>query len=152
MKPSEAAKVLTYVAAFNGRTVGKTDAMAWADALHPDVTYEDAKTAVAQHFAESTDWCMPAHINQRVKTIWRERVDAIGGAVPPPPDSIADRPGHCYSEWHQVFLRAVKIGATPEEADQQACAAVQITRAPNDPLRSLSWRRAQREQQQLGAA
>lgn len=152
MKPSEAAKVLAYIAAFNGRTVGKTDAMAWADALHPEITLADARTAVAEHFAETTDWCMPAHINRRVKNLWSRRLEAVGiyGHLPATlaPDSLRDDP-YGRQTWVLAYRRCLQAGYTEADADAQACTEAGTTRAPDDPLRSLNWHREQ--QLQIGA-
>lgn len=61
MKPSDAARILAVAAAFDRRTVGETDAQAWADALD-ELDPRLCAAAVRQHYRHSTDWVMPAHV------------------------------------------------------------------------------------------
>lgn len=75
MNLSETARLLATIAAFNNRTVGEHDVMAWQSVLS-DVALADAEEAVRRHFAESTDWMMPAHVRHLVRDIARERVVA----------------------------------------------------------------------------
>lgn len=85
MNRAEAAKLLSFVSAYDRRTIGEADALAWADALH-DVDYSDAAQAVREHFRESRDWLMPADVRKRVKATREERlartpVDAPAGEL-----------------------------------------------------------------------
>lgn len=61
MTPAEAAVLLAIATSFDRRTVGKSDAQAWAAAL-PTITFAEAKDAAVEHYANSTAWLMPAHI------------------------------------------------------------------------------------------
>ena len=58
-------------AAFDRRTVGEADAIAWADALG-GLNPSDCAQVIRDHYAESTDWLMPAHVRQGVKRIRAE--------------------------------------------------------------------------------
>lgn len=89
MNPSEAAELLGVAATFDRRTVGESDAVAWAAALH-DITLDDAKRAVVEHYRESREWIMPADVRRRVKAAREARM--ARHAVPPPPPELADRP------------------------------------------------------------
>jgi hypothetical protein len=67
MTPSEAAEILTVAAAFDSRTVGESDAIAWSLALaHLDP--DACRRAVITHYASETDRVMPAHIRRLVAT------------------------------------------------------------------------------------
>lgn len=72
MNLSETAELLTMISAFNNRTIGEGDVNAWQSVLN-DVALDDAREAVRRHFAEQTDWMMPAHVRRIVRDIERER-------------------------------------------------------------------------------
>lgn len=72
MNLTEAAVVLAKAAAFDRRTVGDTDILAWHDALS-DLPTADCLTAVTEHYRESTDWLMPAHIRRIANDLDRAR-------------------------------------------------------------------------------
>lgn len=74
MTRTEAALALAYAAAFDRRTVGVTDAEAWAEALS-GISLDDAKAAIAEHYGASTDYLMPAHIRAIVKAKRAARPD-----------------------------------------------------------------------------
>lgn len=88
MTPAETAKVLAKASAYDQRTVGQTDVLAWHEALR-DLGYDDAMAAVAKHYAHSTDRIMPAHIrrlvvaarNARYRPLEDEILPAIEGRV-----------------------------------------------------------------------
>lgn len=63
--------LLTLMAAYDGRTVGKSDVRTWADAAERGSwTVEQAAEAVKAHYAESPEWIKPGHVTQRIR---RER-------------------------------------------------------------------------------
>lgn len=66
--PSDAAKLLGVAAAFDRRTVGEAEAIAWADALH-DLDPNDCQLAIRSHYHDSAVFVMPSHVRQRVKAI-----------------------------------------------------------------------------------
>lgn len=72
MNLPETARLLTMIAAFNNRTIGEADVIAWQSVL-PDVPLEDAEEAVRRHYAENTEWLMPAHVRRLVRDIRTER-------------------------------------------------------------------------------
>lgn len=82
MNASEAAILLGVCAAYDRRTVGEIDAMAWAEAL-ADIRLDDAKIAVVHHYRDSDRWIMPAHVRQIVKDHRRAR---LAHEVMPAPD------------------------------------------------------------------
>jgi transcription elongation GreA/GreB family factor len=49
--------------------------MAWAEALDTGITPEDARRAITEHYATSTEWLKPAHINRRCAEYRRVRAE-----------------------------------------------------------------------------
>jgi hypothetical protein len=78
MNRTEAGVLLSVAAAFDSRTIGEADAMAWSAAL-ADTSFDDARDAVIAHYADFTDRVMPAHIKTRVRVARRERVTIAPG-------------------------------------------------------------------------
>lgn len=106
MTPAEAAELLGYCAAYDRRTLSKLDAQAWAAAL-PDITLDDARQAVVQHYATETAWLMPAHVRQLVKTMRRNRLDR--DALPPPPPELTDDQ-RAYKAWMDEQIERIADG------------------------------------------
>lgn len=75
MNLSETARLLGAMAAFDRRTVGDADVIAW-QAVMDDIPFADALTAVKHHYSEGEAWLMPVHIRQSVKAMQEERRDA----------------------------------------------------------------------------
>lgn len=75
MTPADAAELLTLCAAFDRRTVGEADARAWAAALHAIPLDDDARAAVAAHYADTDRWITPAHVLQQRRKIRTDRLD-----------------------------------------------------------------------------
>lgn len=65
MTPAETAELLGLCAAFDRRTIGKTDVLAWQTIL-ADINADAARQAVTTHYATETRWIMPADIRQHV--------------------------------------------------------------------------------------
>ena len=72
MTPGDAAKILAKAAVYDRREIGKTEILAWAEALQ-GIELDEALKAVTNHYATSTKWLMPAHIREGVKTLRIER-------------------------------------------------------------------------------
>jgi len=60
---TETSRLLTYVAAVDGRRVDDATVIAWHDILG-DLQMADCQQAVRRHFAGSKDWLMPAHVRE----------------------------------------------------------------------------------------
>lgn len=92
MTPSEAAKLLAAVAAFDKRTIGEVDARAWAAALHDIPLDDDAFTAVARYFGtppkdgEARRWLEPHHVKTMRRKIREERIEAANAFYDGNPD------------------------------------------------------------------
>lgn len=74
MNLQETAVLLALAASFDRRNIGEADVRAWHQVL-ADVDLDDAKTAVTDHYGQTTDWLMPAHIRTRVKALRAARID-----------------------------------------------------------------------------
>lgn len=66
MNHDDVGRLLAYAAAFDKRTVGRSDVLAWHDAIG-DLDYEPAKLAVRNWYRENDGWVMPAHIRRAVR-------------------------------------------------------------------------------------
>jgi hypothetical protein len=62
MTPSQTAELLTFCAAFDRRTIGKADVLAW-HAVLGDIDPDEARNAVTAHYRDQTRWIMPAEAN-----------------------------------------------------------------------------------------
>jgi hypothetical protein len=70
MKRSEAARLLTFAAAFDNRKIDEEDdaaARAWADVLD-GLTFEACFEAIRTHYRTETAFIMPAHIRRLAST------------------------------------------------------------------------------------
>lgn len=82
----DAARLLALAAAFDRRTVGEEDAIAWSDVL-ADLDAEDCAKAIRDHYRDQTAWIMPAHIRTAVR---RARAERITREPEPVPDADPD--------------------------------------------------------------
>lgn len=72
MTPSEVARVLTKAAAYDSRTIGEADVLAWHEVLS-EVDLADGLAAVALHYAEHTERLMPAHVRRIANQLAKDR-------------------------------------------------------------------------------
>lgn len=84
MTRDEVVDLLTLISARDNRNIGQITVMAWVGDVG-DLDFDDAARAVGEHFRESTDWLMPAHIRRIVKRLRDERLANSDLAIPPPP-------------------------------------------------------------------
>ena len=84
MMKSEVAKLLAFCAAYDQRTIGKSDVEAWAEAIEspwvPNIDLDEAQSAVVAHYRESSQRINVADVLKRVKT---ERADRLSRGIPP---------------------------------------------------------------------
>ena len=66
MTPEETGKLLATCAAYDRRTVGEMDVIAWFKALG-DLPYDVCDAAAVAHYRHSRDWIMPADIRAAIK-------------------------------------------------------------------------------------
>lgn len=72
MTPIDVSRVLAKAAAFDRRTVGEVEVLAWLEAIG-DLDVDDALAAVTAHYRESNDWLTPSHILKLVTEMDRDR-------------------------------------------------------------------------------
>ncbi|WP_073793147.1 zinc finger domain-containing protein [Streptomyces uncialis] len=78
MIPSQTAELLSFAAAFDRRTIGEADVLAWQTVL-ADIDFNAARQAVTAHYATETRWIMPADIRQAVRRHRSATADSIHG-------------------------------------------------------------------------
>ncbi|MDX3214544.1 hypothetical protein PV318_03160 [Streptomyces sp. ME02-6991-2B] len=121
MTPADAAELLTLAAAFDRRTIGEADALAWGAALHSVPLDDDTRAAVARHYAETDRWITPAHVITQRRKIRAARIDAAnvfydGRPDETPAEGIARK---------RAMTAAVASGQVPPQTVRQA-----VTTAP----------------------
>jgi hypothetical protein len=135
MTPQEAAKVLAKAAAYDNRQPNEAAVLAWSEALDRDLPLADALRIVSEHYQDERAWIMPADINRRWRTLGKTRLaEAERLGLPEAPDDIADDP-QAWITWKRTQIRAIKAGASPEQAETSAARA--IRHAPTRERREL---------------
>lgn len=117
-----AAAVLAKAAIFDQRKLGSEEearlkVAAWAEALHPDTTHDDAVCAVSEHYASTRDWLMPADVNRLTAGYRAKRLKGV--VIPLPPPGLADRP-RAELAWEAAYRTAIATGATTAQAQDLA--------------------------------
>jgi hypothetical protein len=72
MTPEDVIDVLSFASAYDGRTVGQVDVMAWSKVIG-GYERDDALEAVARHFTESRERVMPADVIRHIRGVRDER-------------------------------------------------------------------------------
>lgn len=90
MTPGDTARVLAKAAAYDQRTIGEADVLAWHDAIG-DLDFADAMAAVTRHYRDHIERMMPAHVRKAVAEIRAGRRPAIAAPEANPPDWPAVR-------------------------------------------------------------
>lgn len=139
MTLAEVVDLLTEAARFDRRTIGKAEAKAW-HAVVGDLSLDDALAAVRAHYAETSDWLMPAHVRKGVKAMRRDRLERQVMPAPAPEltdDSVRYRETLAASirsiaDGRQVRRAIAPAGPSGPPADQaEALKAKPGTPAPN---------------------
>lgn len=82
-------KILACAAAFDNRTIGTADILAWWRVIG-HLAPGEAEDAIIAHYSESVDRIMPGHILARVKKIHADRLARTPDALPDAdPDDVA---------------------------------------------------------------
>lgn len=125
MTPQEAAKVLAKASAYDNRQPNEVAPIAWSEALDRDLPLADALRIVSEHYRDERAWIMPADINRRWRTLGKTRLaEAERLGLPEAPDDIADDP-QAWITWKRTQIRAIKAGATHEQAEALAARAIE---------------------------
>ncbi|MGP6175391.1 hypothetical protein [Corynebacterium sp. A21] len=91
MTREEVTLFLAQIQAVDNRTITAETVTAWHDAAtRQKWTMDYAVEGMRRHFSESTDWLMPGHITQRIRTIRRDQQPPLK-ALPAAPESASDR-------------------------------------------------------------
>lgn len=112
----ETAGILAMISALDGRKAfGDIDAKAW-HAVIGDLTFDDCREAVIEHYGESAHPLMPADIRARVKKVRKARIGSKVAPIPPIDANDVER----YMAWEQAWYRGVGDGLTDDEAERYA--------------------------------
>jgi hypothetical protein len=114
------------MASFDRRTVGDGDVIAW-QAVLSDAAFEDALEAVKQHYAEQTEWMMPAHVRRAVRDMVGQREAAARHTGWAPGQAGVPK-----DEAMPVDLRPVDPGARLALSDLPAAVADLVARVRAD--------------------
>ncbi|MEV5673485.1 hypothetical protein AB0L28_32530 [Streptomyces sp. NPDC052503] len=128
MTPADAAELLTLAAAFDRRTVGEADARAWAAALNAMPLDDDARAAVARHYAETDRWLTPAHVRQQRAKIRADRISTANVYY----DGIAGETGAESIARRRALERAVGDGRIGPQSTMQALGLAAGNTAPRE--------------------
>ncbi|MGA5354021.1 zinc finger domain-containing protein [Streptomyces thermodiastaticus] len=129
MTPADAAELLTLAAAFDRRTVGEADARAWAAALHAIPLDDDARAAVARHYAETDRWLTPAHVLKHRAAIRADRLARANVFDDGRPDETAEQ----YLARRRALTAAIADGRLAPQTARQGVGA-----APSSAPRALT--------------
>lgn len=87
MTKTEVAMLLTMAAAFDRRTIGDADVLAWHQILER-VVFEDAKQAIVDHYGSTRDWLMPVDVLTAVKRMRKDRLSSVELVPDADPDDV----------------------------------------------------------------
>lgn len=121
MTPDQTKAVLAKCAAYDQRTVGHTDVLAWHDAIG-DLDYTDALTAVTRYYRDNRDRIYPADVRQQVLAIRNDRAQTQPHEIRALPsrfeaDAIRDQ------RVRENVARLAEAWSTPTEASGDPHAA-----------------------------
>ena len=111
MKESEAAMLLMKCAAYDQRTIGEADALAWAEVLG-DIRLVDALKVVQRHYAASRDRIMPFDVRAGVRVLREARL--AEAPEPIPPHELLDDPD-AYKAWMRQARSRIADGDHVEQ-------------------------------------
>jgi hypothetical protein len=109
MTRDEVIDLLSLAAAFDRRKPDGASADAWHLAVG-DLSFDDAKLAVVDHYRESSEWLMPAHVRGSVKALRLARQQDSPMLGRPPAD-----PGE-YAEWLKAERKRIADGTPAPRA------------------------------------
>lgn len=126
MNKMEIARLLTAIAALDNRKVLEETVEAWYAVLH-SYPYSDAAEAVRQHFEDSTEYLMPAHIKQGIKRT-REARNPSNDTTPGGYKALSAAPGFPpmpanFQAMSDAWNDPVRFAAECAKYDEQLIAA-----------------------------
>lgn len=111
MNLQEVAKLLTFMALLDKRTLGEADVEAWAMVLPDGMLLADALEGVKAHHRETREYITPHDVIKRSITAASKRVRSAG-EPDYPPELTWDQE----RQWHRLWIELVHSGQTPEDA------------------------------------
>lgn len=121
----EAAALLAHAAGYDNRKPDAHAARAWAEALS-DIDFQDALTAIANHYGSSREWIMPSDVRAGVRAIENQRLSNLPNLYElEPPESVTalidddEAFNAAYLEWIQSQARRARKGEPLETGPQQ---------------------------------
>lgn len=119
MSESDAVRLLAIIAAYDRRHVEKSTVAAWHSALSLErVSFDDAKAAVIEHFANDPAYLMPVHVVRGARRA-RERREVEARrqrALNPPPRKVGEpRPAN-----YDDLVREAAAKARAERASRDS--------------------------------
>lgn len=102
MTPEQTVTVLAKCAAFDRRTVGRADVLAWHEVLS-DLDFAVALEAVKRWYTNNRDWIMPSDVRALAVEIRRERHRDALDAPPTDTGPLTDRSAEI-----QAFIAGVR--------------------------------------------
>lgn len=107
MDATDTAKLLSLASGIDNRTFTPETAMLWAETLDRHITLDQASRAVIEHFGNSSEYLMPAHVNMIVRTEARREAPDLTSIVPP--RELADTPPREIA-WKRAYADALHDG------------------------------------------
>lgn len=104
MNRSEVAALLALAAAYDQRTIGQSDVLAWHELL-ADTNAADAMAVVKNHYATQRQRLLPVDVIEGVKRIRNKRLD--DNPMPQPPAELTEPE---YRAWLRATTRAIADG------------------------------------------
>lgn len=129
MERQEAAVLLAKITAFDRRTTGEADDVAWSDALTTArVGLREALIAVTEYYTQHREWIMPSDV---IRIAHDNRARALKDAGTPdyPPGLTWEQE----REWRMVWVQEIAGGSTPAEAQDIADRRFKIERQEISP-------------------
>lgn len=109
MNRSETAELLALTAAYDQRTIGDADVLAWHDLLAA-TSLADARDIVRTHYATKRDRIMPVDVIDGVRKIRRERIERSEHLLVPPGELTPEG----YRKWLLEARSQIADGAWDE--------------------------------------
>jgi len=133
MTPDEALEALATAAAYDRRTVGRMDGLAWSKALD-DLAVRDVIDAVHLHYRDHREFVMPSDLRTLVRVVRADRVNAVlghEGSIPAPPAELADDVAKSIL-WQRACVAAIADGRAEDRASAENLAdeALGVERRP----------------------
>lgn len=104
MNRSETAALLALAAAYDQRTIGQSDVLAWHELLG-DVDARDAMAVVKNHYSTMRQRLLPVDVIEGVKKVRRQRLD--DNPLPQPVSGLTEP---VYREWLRETTAAIASG------------------------------------------